>query len=96
MAGEPIPDDPAKKSKNLKALIDDRERPKKYGVLLLDALVQRDLRTAEAAMEAGADVNLPDDRGDAALLLIVHCPAVFPRASIMNLPYSSLKGASIS
>ncbi|CAE7027191.1 Polb [Symbiodinium natans] len=71
MAGEPIPDDPAKKSKNLKALIDDRERPKKYGVLLLDALVQRDLRTAEAAMEAGADVNLPDDRGDAALLLIV-------------------------
>mmetsp|Transcript_34665 Transcript_34665/g.80898 ORF Transcript_34665/g.80898 Transcript_34665/m.80898 type:complete len:819 (+) Transcript_34665:23-2479(+) len=71
MMGEPIPEDPSKKSRDLKALIDDRERPKKYGSLLLGALAQKDVRTAEAAMESGADVNLPDDRGDTALLLIV-------------------------
>ena len=71
MAGEPIPEDPAKKSKDLKALIDDRERPKKYSSLLLNALTQKDIRTAEAAIEAGADINLADEKGDTALLLIV-------------------------
>ena len=73
MAGEPIPEDPAKKSRELKALIDEKERPKKYGSLLLDALAQKDVRTAETAMEAGADMNLPDEKGDTALLLIVRC-----------------------
>lgn len=71
MAGQPLPEDPAKKSRDLKVLIDSKERPKKFGLSLLTALAQRDVRTAEAAMEAGADMKLVDDKGDTAIILIV-------------------------
>eukprot|EP00913_Durusdinium_trenchii_P013606 g12776.t1 len=49
MAGQPLPEDPAKKSRELK----------------------EDVRTAEAAIEAGADMNLTDEKGDTAIILIV-------------------------
>lgn len=71
MAGQPLPEDPAKKNRDLKELIDSKERPKKFGLSLLSALAQRDVRTAEAAMEAGADMKLVDDKGDTAVILIV-------------------------
>merc|ERR1712226_678180 len=64
MTGDAIPEDPAKKAQDLKAMIDDKERPKKYGTMLLGALVQRDVRTAESSIENGADVNLLDEKGD--------------------------------
>eukprot|EP00930_Biecheleria_cincta_P031978 TRINITY_DN22187_c0_g2_i1.p1 TRINITY_DN22187_c0_g2~~TRINITY_DN22187_c0_g2_i1.p1 ORF type:complete len:845 (-),score=203.92 TRINITY_DN22187_c0_g2_i1:83-2617(-) len=70
MAGDPIPEDEAKKTSELKALIDSKEKPKKYGASLLGALSQKDARTAEAAIEAGGDVNSVDQKGDSALLLI--------------------------
>eukprot|EP00931_Biecheleriopsis_adriatica_P115036 TRINITY_DN90887_c0_g1_i1.p1 TRINITY_DN90887_c0_g1~~TRINITY_DN90887_c0_g1_i1.p1 ORF type:complete len:838 (+),score=245.76 TRINITY_DN90887_c0_g1_i1:69-2516(+) len=71
MAGELPPEDPAKKSMELKSMIDSKERPRKYGTSLLSALSQRDGRTAEAAIEAGGDVNILDDKGDSAFLLLV-------------------------
>eukprot|EP00438_Fugacium_kawagutii_P022655 Skav224879 [mRNA] locus=scaffold1112:216130:228109:+ [translate_table: standard] len=58
MSGQPLPEDPAKKSRDLKVLIDSKEKPKKFGLSLLSALAQKDVRTAEAAMEAGADMKL--------------------------------------
>mmetsp|Transcript_72530 Transcript_72530/g.125861 ORF Transcript_72530/g.125861 Transcript_72530/m.125861 type:complete len:833 (-) Transcript_72530:86-2584(-) len=70
MTGDAIPEDPAKKSHELKSMIDEKERPKKYGLLLLDAIAQRDIRTAESSIEAGGDVNMLDDKGDSALLLL--------------------------
>lgn len=109
MAGQPLPEDPAKKNRDLKVpqiwtlsvlltgefiwpsgssfhsprtghiqeLIDSKERPKKFGLSLLSALAQRDVRTAEEAMEAGADMKLVDDKGDTAVILIV-------RGSVMS------------
>ena len=58
-------------------MIDSKERPKKFGLSLLSALAQRDVRTAEAAMEAGADMKLVDDKGDTAVIFIV-------RGSVMS------------
>lgn len=54
----------------VEVLIDSKEKPKKFGLSLLSALAQKDVRTAEAAMEAGADMKLVDDKGDAAIILI--------------------------
>jgi len=51
-------------------LIDERERPKKYGALLLTAVGQKDFRTAETSVEAGGDVNMVDDKGETPLLLL--------------------------
>ncbi|CAE8623221.1 unnamed protein product [Polarella glacialis] len=70
MSGEAVPEDPAKKSMELKAMIEGREKPKKYGLILMKALAQKDARTAEAALEADADPNLLDDKGDSALVLL--------------------------
>lgn len=70
LSGEPIPQDPAKKSHELKELIAEKERPKKYGLMLLSSVGQRDARTAEASIDSGADVTLKDAKGDTALLLL--------------------------
>lgn len=70
LSGQPISEDPAQKGRELKDLIDKRERPTKYGALLLDAIKQKDLRTAETAIDAGGDVALADEQGDTALLLV--------------------------
>lgn len=55
----------------LRDLIDTRERPSKYGAVLLTALSQREAQTASASIEAGADVNATDSKGDTPLLLLV-------------------------
>lgn len=70
MSGNPIPEDSAKKAHELKKLIEDKEKPKKYSAILLDAIKGKDVRTAESAIETGADVNAADDKGDPPLLLI--------------------------
>eukprot|EP00931_Biecheleriopsis_adriatica_P008724 TRINITY_DN109868_c0_g1_i1.p1 TRINITY_DN109868_c0_g1~~TRINITY_DN109868_c0_g1_i1.p1 ORF type:complete len:695 (+),score=173.21 TRINITY_DN109868_c0_g1_i1:33-2087(+) len=57
-------------SPELLTLIDAKERPRIQGRALLKAISQRDARTAEAALEAGASVSLADDRGDVALLAL--------------------------
>merc|ERR1719330_923900 len=41
-------------------LIDKQERPRRYGEALILAIRQRDVRSAESAIEAGADVSLID------------------------------------
>ncbi|CAE7038778.1 unnamed protein product [Symbiodinium natans] len=41
-------------------LVDTKERPRRQGQALLRALKQRDARTAEAALEAGADPSLAE------------------------------------
>ena len=68
---------------HIQELIDSKERPKKFGLSLLSALAQRDVRTAEAAMEAGADMKLVDDKGDTAVILIV-------RGSVMSCVFTYL------
>lgn len=70
MYGEQIPEDPGKKSQDLKSLIDEKERPKKHGQMLLAAIAQKDARTAAAAIDAGGDVNICDERGDSVMVLL--------------------------
>jgi len=70
MTADAVPEDPTKKTKALKDMIDEKERPKKYGVMLLVAITHRDVRTAESSIEAGGDVQMLDERGDSALLLL--------------------------
>jgi len=70
MAGAPIPEDPAKKSQDLKNMIIEKEKPKKYGQMLINAINQKDVRTAESSLEAGGDPNYLDERGDSPLLLL--------------------------
>lgn len=68
--GEPIPEDPAKASHELKSLISDKEKPKKQGHLLLRAIAQKDFRTASSAVDAKADLTLTDEAQNTALLLL--------------------------
>jgi len=70
LSGAPIPVDPAKATHELKDMIDQRERPKKYGISLIHAINQKDVRTAEASIEAGGYVDMVDDKGDTPLLLL--------------------------
>jgi len=70
MTGEPIPQDRAKQSHELKDMIADKEKPKKYGRMLLEALNQKDVRTAEASIENGGDMNTTDEKGDTPLILL--------------------------
>lgn len=70
LSGDPVPEDPAKKAHDLKSLISERERPKKYGLMLLNAVQQKDVRTAESSIEAGGFVDCTDERGDSPLLLL--------------------------
>lgn len=51
-------------------LLEAKERPRVQGRTLLKAINERDARSAEAALEAGADVGLVDHRGDVALLAL--------------------------
>eukprot|EP00930_Biecheleria_cincta_P042437 TRINITY_DN29202_c0_g1_i1.p1 TRINITY_DN29202_c0_g1~~TRINITY_DN29202_c0_g1_i1.p1 ORF type:complete len:695 (-),score=182.01 TRINITY_DN29202_c0_g1_i1:18-1877(-) len=58
-------------SPELLHLVDAKERPRKQGRVLLKALAQRDFRTAETALEAGASLAMLDEaRGDPALLVL--------------------------
>lgn len=70
MSGNPIPEDTAKKAHELKQLIEEKEKPKKYGSILITAIAGKDVRTAESAIDTGADVNAVDERGDPPLILI--------------------------
>lgn len=64
------PEDPAKETKELKELIEEKEKPKKYGNMLLEAITRRDFRTAESSIKNGANVDIIDDKGDSPLLLV--------------------------
>mmetsp|Transcript_84098 Transcript_84098/g.262654 ORF Transcript_84098/g.262654 Transcript_84098/m.262654 type:complete len:680 (+) Transcript_84098:3-2042(+) len=70
MSGNPIPQDKAKASHELRDMILEKERPKRYGQMLIDAIIQKDIRTAESSMENGGDLSLTDEKGDTALLLL--------------------------
>ena len=75
----------------LKGLIDSKEKPKKFGLSLLSALAQKDVRTAEAAMDSGADMSLQDDKGDTALILIAGRPgSVYRLLALYRLPTTCL------
>eukprot|EP00811_Abedinium_folium_P002335 NODE_1213_length_2559_cov_4.817434.p1 GENE.NODE_1213_length_2559_cov_4.817434~~NODE_1213_length_2559_cov_4.817434.p1 ORF type:complete len:834 (-),score=313.21 NODE_1213_length_2559_cov_4.817434:57-2480(-) len=63
-------DDPAKKSHELKEMIEEKDKPKRQGTQLILALKQKDVRTAEASIAAGADMSLTDDDGDTPLLIL--------------------------
>jgi len=69
-AGAPAPEDRAARGGELRELIDARGRPKQYGAQLVGAIAQRDYRTAEAALEAGGDVNMTDSKGDTPLVAL--------------------------
>mmetsp|Transcript_23443 Transcript_23443/g.54619 ORF Transcript_23443/g.54619 Transcript_23443/m.54619 type:complete len:825 (-) Transcript_23443:169-2643(-) len=60
----------ARQQDNLKAMIEDKERPTKYGAMLISAIEQKDARTAESSIDAGGDVNTTDAKGDSALILL--------------------------
>lgn len=70
MSGEPVPQDKAKKTHELRDMLAEKERPKKYGALLISAINQKDVRTAESSIENGGDLSMTDEKGDTALLLL--------------------------
>eukprot|EP00440_Ansanella_granifera_P053089 gb/GFBE01057559.1/.p1 GENE.gb/GFBE01057559.1/~~gb/GFBE01057559.1/.p1 ORF type:complete len:707 (+),score=161.43 gb/GFBE01057559.1/:1-2121(+) len=83
-------------SPELLNMIDDKERPRKQGRVLLKAVAQRDARTAEAALEAGASTSLEDERGDVALLALARSKWRGEESSMIRLASRICKAGDVN
>mmetsp|Transcript_155017 Transcript_155017/g.496890 ORF Transcript_155017/g.496890 Transcript_155017/m.496890 type:complete len:714 (-) Transcript_155017:56-2197(-) len=54
----------------IRELVDQRERPVKFGRALIAAIKEKNARAAEAAIDAGGDVGAADGKGDAAMAVL--------------------------
>jgi len=66
---EPVKEDHSKMAQEVKTMIEEKDRPKRHGNLLINAIKEKDMRTAESSIQAGGDVNLTDEQGDTPLVL---------------------------